>query len=158
MIRFLQDQSGAVTVDWVVLTGGLVGLGLATMAVVSGGVETTSGNVSGTMTGYEISSSFAPLSSIDNWLANYSPVNSGLHGPSWGPDAQGRSWVENTYANWSQLSDHQIGHMYTADYASAIMGDATRADYIAVQEQIMADRGIAIPTGNMSAADIAATF
>lgn len=37
--RFLRDESGAVTVDWVVLTGGLVGLGLATTAVISVGVE-----------------------------------------------------------------------------------------------------------------------
>jgi hypothetical protein len=36
---FLRDDSGAVTVDWVVLTGGLVGLGLAATAVISVGVE-----------------------------------------------------------------------------------------------------------------------
>ena len=38
-MSYFMDESGAVTVDWVVLTAGLVGLGLATMAVVSGGVE-----------------------------------------------------------------------------------------------------------------------
>jgi len=42
--EFLRNESGAVTVDWVVLTGGLVGLGLATMAVVSAGVEDLSGD------------------------------------------------------------------------------------------------------------------
>ncbi len=36
---FLRDTSGAVTVDWVVLTGGLVGLGLAATAVISAGVQ-----------------------------------------------------------------------------------------------------------------------
>ncbi len=36
---FLTSESGAVTTDWVVLTAGIVGLGLATMGVVSGGVE-----------------------------------------------------------------------------------------------------------------------
>ena len=36
---FLKSESGAVTVDWVVLTAALVGLGLAVMAVVSSGVE-----------------------------------------------------------------------------------------------------------------------
>lgn len=46
MKQFCADESGAVTVDWVVLTAGTVGLGLATMAVVSGGIETLSGNVS----------------------------------------------------------------------------------------------------------------
>ena len=39
---FLRSEDGAVTVDWVVLTGALVGLGLATTAVVSGGVENLS--------------------------------------------------------------------------------------------------------------------
>ena len=34
----------AVTVDWVVLTAALVGLGLAVMAVVSGGVEEPGNN------------------------------------------------------------------------------------------------------------------
>ena len=36
---FIKNDAGAVTVDWVVLTAALVGLGLATMSVVSGGVE-----------------------------------------------------------------------------------------------------------------------
>jgi hypothetical protein len=36
---FAHSESGAVTVDWVVLTAALVGLGLAVMAVVSSGVE-----------------------------------------------------------------------------------------------------------------------
>ena len=37
--NFAKSESGAVTVDWVVLTAALVGLGLAVMAVVSSGVE-----------------------------------------------------------------------------------------------------------------------
>jgi hypothetical protein len=35
-----------VTVDWVVLTAALVGLGLAVMAVVSNGIEDLSGDIS----------------------------------------------------------------------------------------------------------------
>ena len=42
---FAADESGAVTVDWVVLTAALVGLGLAVMAVVSGGVENLSNDI-----------------------------------------------------------------------------------------------------------------
>ena len=44
--NFAADESGAVTVDWVVLTAALVGLGLAVMAVVSGGVEDLSTEIS----------------------------------------------------------------------------------------------------------------
>ena len=43
--NFISDESGAVTVDWVVLTAALVGLGLAVMAVVSGGVESMTGQI-----------------------------------------------------------------------------------------------------------------
>ncbi len=42
---FAHSESGAVTVDWVVLTAALVGLGLAVMAVVSGGVENLSTDI-----------------------------------------------------------------------------------------------------------------
>ena len=42
---FAKSESGAVTVDWVVLTAALVGLGLAVMAVVSTGVEDASNSV-----------------------------------------------------------------------------------------------------------------
>ena len=43
--NFASNESGAVTVDWVVLTAALVGLGLAVMAVVSNGVEDLSGDI-----------------------------------------------------------------------------------------------------------------
>lgn len=36
---FAADESGAVTVDWVVLTAAIVGLGIAVIASVRGGVE-----------------------------------------------------------------------------------------------------------------------
>ena len=39
---FARDEDGAVTVDWVVLTAAVVGLGLAVMAVVKPGVGTVS--------------------------------------------------------------------------------------------------------------------
>jgi len=42
---FFMDDAGAVTVDWVVMTAATVGLGLASMAVVTGGVEDLSGDI-----------------------------------------------------------------------------------------------------------------
>jgi len=41
---FLRHEDGAVTVDWVVLTSATVGLGVATLAVVSGGISDLSGD------------------------------------------------------------------------------------------------------------------
>ena len=36
---FKNDESGAVTVDWVVLTAAIVGLGMVVMKTVGGGIE-----------------------------------------------------------------------------------------------------------------------
>lgn len=36
--RFVRDEDGAVTVDWVVLTAAIVGLGIAVIAVVAGSI------------------------------------------------------------------------------------------------------------------------
>ncbi len=52
--HFFRAEDGAVTVDWVVLTAALVGLGLAAMAVVSGGVEDLSGDISTDLAAVEV--------------------------------------------------------------------------------------------------------
>ena len=39
MKNFIQDETGAFTVDWVVLAAGLIALSFAVMSVVSGGTE-----------------------------------------------------------------------------------------------------------------------
>ncbi len=44
--NFHNDESGAVTVDWVVLTAAIVGLGLAVVASVSGGVNSLGESIS----------------------------------------------------------------------------------------------------------------
>ncbi len=56
--NFVSNESGAVTVDWVVLTAAIVGLGLAVMTVVSGGTETLTNKISDKMTSQTISSTF----------------------------------------------------------------------------------------------------
>ena len=42
---FANDESGAVTVDWVVLTAAIVGLGLIVMQSVGGGIEDLAGKI-----------------------------------------------------------------------------------------------------------------
>jgi Flp pilus assembly pilin Flp len=37
--RFTKDEAGAVTVDWVVLTAAIVGLGLVVMQTITPGIE-----------------------------------------------------------------------------------------------------------------------
>lgn len=55
---FANDESGAVTVDWVVLTAAIVGLGIAVMASVSGGLQDISGDIETQLTDQGISTTF----------------------------------------------------------------------------------------------------
>ena len=43
--NFRKDEDGAVTVDWVVLTAAIVGLGIAAVSTVSGGIDTAAASL-----------------------------------------------------------------------------------------------------------------
>ncbi len=45
LAKFAKDESGAVTVDWVVLTAAIVGLGAVVMTTVSGGVTSLASEI-----------------------------------------------------------------------------------------------------------------
>ena len=47
---FASDESGAVTVDWVVLTAAIVGLGLVVMTTVGGAIKTQATNIAADVT------------------------------------------------------------------------------------------------------------
>ncbi len=57
---FLNDESGAVTVDWVVLTAAIVGLGIAVLTSVSGGTTTLADAVSSHMASQSVGNASAP--------------------------------------------------------------------------------------------------
>ena len=154
VIQFYKDESGAVTVDWVVLTAAIVGIAIAVVSLISGGVEDASVGVNDELI---VASNFTFGGDDANWASGYLPLSE-QHGDTWsgdGVDDEGRTWAENTYDNWSVLSDEELVSKYNEDYSTATSTiDPTRADYVAVQETIMNDRGIPIPDGNLSAADI----
>jgi Flp pilus assembly pilin Flp len=52
--RFKKDEDGAVTVDWVVLTAAIVGLGIAVLTSVSGGTTSLADKVSSSLSGMTI--------------------------------------------------------------------------------------------------------
>ena len=59
MIRnFRDDEAGAVTVDWVVLTAAIVGLGIAVMAAVSNGLDSLSGKIETQLSSQTVSTTF----------------------------------------------------------------------------------------------------
>ena len=43
--KFHNDESGAVTVDWVVLTAAIVGLGIAVIVAIAPAIDTLAGNI-----------------------------------------------------------------------------------------------------------------
>lgn len=47
---FKNDESGAVTVDWVVLTAAIVGLGIVVMQTVGGGITSLSSKINNNLT------------------------------------------------------------------------------------------------------------
>jgi hypothetical protein len=56
--KFVDDQSGAVTVDWVVMTAAVVGLGIAALGTVASGLSNASSAVETQLTDQDISTSF----------------------------------------------------------------------------------------------------
>lgn len=52
--RFQKDEDGAVTVDWVVLTAAIVGLGLIVINAVRPGVTGLAGNISEELNGWTV--------------------------------------------------------------------------------------------------------
>jgi hypothetical protein len=56
--KFHTEEDGAVTVDWVVLTAAVVGLGLAALAAVRGGMKSLTGKVDSTMSAMTIQTTF----------------------------------------------------------------------------------------------------
>ena len=57
---FARDEDGAVTVDWVVLTAAIVGLGVAVMTSVSGGVGDLAGDISGSLVAQTVATYTVP--------------------------------------------------------------------------------------------------
>lgn len=54
--RFCRDEDGAVTVDWVVLTGGILILGILVTAPIITGATSTSSGVSGSLANAQVPS------------------------------------------------------------------------------------------------------
>ena len=58
---FAMAEAGAITVDWVVLTACIAGLGLAVMAVVTPGIEEVSGDIDNQLEATDVPLTFQEL-------------------------------------------------------------------------------------------------
>jgi Flp pilus assembly pilin Flp len=64
---FISDESGAVTVDWTVMTAAIAGLGIATYGVVSGGISNLSSDVAVQLGSQSIRTAFGELTFLDDF-------------------------------------------------------------------------------------------
>ena len=55
---FLHDEAGALTVDWIVLTAGLVGVAVSVFGLAAGGVEDMGDDLDGVLQSQTIETSF----------------------------------------------------------------------------------------------------
>ena len=56
--EFILDEDGAVTVDWVVLTAGFIGIGLAALSMMTSGTKTLTENISSNVAARSVSGTF----------------------------------------------------------------------------------------------------
>ncbi|WP_371153295.1 hypothetical protein [Jannaschia sp. 2305UL9-9] len=113
-IGFLTAEDGAVTVDWVVLTAAMVGLGLSVMGVVSTGVESQSEDISDYMTDSNLVKTYFGLRTVNGSFEDVF----GLAATSWGH--RGASTEGWTSLNGQQFEVVESGHggviAYDGDY------------------------------------------
>lgn len=152
---FLVDDSGAVTVDWVVLTAGIVGLGLATMAVVSAGVEDLSTDTSTQL------ASVTPDSMYD-WSSGTLMVNSGWGDLSIFSPIQSASGAESYAASVLAGQDGDYQAAYDQLYQQALdmtYADGESIDDFGAFEALAASNGVQLDTGdNMNYAEMHAAY
>lgn len=107
---FISDESGAITVDWVVLTASIVGIAIAVLLVISGGISTASGNIRGQLAGSE-------------------SVASLITGETASPYSGNISDYENYYDEVAH--DHyrdEEGNEYTVDNTTGVMTDDSNGE------------------------------
>jgi hypothetical protein len=91
---FWKDESGAITVDWTVMTAAIVGLGISSAAAVRMGVVSLGGEVESALSGTSVASIFGAIARLD-----FSSTD-GLETTPWG-------WVAtDSYQGWFTIGDN----------------------------------------------------
>lgn len=152
---FLSSESGAVTVDWVVLTAAIVGLALAVMAVVSGGVENLSGDTAEELASIEPGSLYDwnIASALENsgWgdLEIFSPRQSAA-----GAESYAAAVLSSNGGDYQATYDQLYQQALDMTYA-----DGESIDDFGAFEAMAAANGTPIDTGdNMNYAEMHAIY
>lgn len=153
--NFLKSEGGAVTVDWVVLTAAIAGLGLAALAVVSGGVEDLSDDTAVQLASVDIGSMY-------DWTSGTLMLNSGWGDLAIFSPVQSASGAESYVA--SVLSSHGGDYQAAYDQLYQQALDMTYAhgesiDDFGAFEAMAAANGVTLDTeGDMTYAEMHADY
>ena len=144
--RFIQTDTGAVTVDWVVLTGAIVGLGIATVASVRTGAISLGDDIEGSLSGATVAT-LGTLGGDGSVVAVAVTWTAG----QWTPHAPGH--YDTDWAWVQQLSDASVQSILEnyAQYADAPPGsghpiDRYRDQYLMAIDSAV-QRGLIPPPG-----------
>lgn len=107
--KFFADESGAVTVDWVVLTAAITGLGIASAAAVGTGVENLSGDVDGQLSTQTIAISFGDDSGDATEWSGQSAADYLAYGASLAPGNNGATYF---HAQQAAAGDAPSGYNF----------------------------------------------
>lgn len=142
---FLKSENGAVTVDWVVLTAAIVGLALAVMGVVSGGVESLSQD-----TAVELAAMDADGNGIYDWTTQ-AMANSGWGDLSIFSPRQSASGAESYAAGVLASNGGDYQAAYDQLYQQVLdmtYADGESIDDFGAFEALAAANNAVIDTGN----------
>ena len=155
MERFFESDDGAVTVDWVVLTAGLAALGLATMAVVSGGVGDLSDETSAELASVEPSSMY-------DWVSDTALVNSGWGDLGIFSSIQSAAGAESYAASVLAANGGDYQAAYDQLYQQALdmtYANGESVDDFGAFEAMAAAAGVSLDTaGDMTYAEMHAAY
>ena len=156
---FSKNEAGAVTVDWVVLTAALVGLGLATMSVVGSGVESLSTSSSQaiasapirtTFTSFTLSAATSDYNANGTFGAGIADLHD-IYGIDWETMEEGLllATISNGQMRQSGLEgtlqlteDFRLGAATWQDFATLYGSSATSEAAFLAEQPIMANPSI----------------
>ena len=140
--QFLASESGAITVDWVVLTAAVTGFGIASAVAVSGGVDDLAEAISTSLSGATV--------------ALLGEMGTGTEAPFeyallYASDSLYNNWM-TSFSTWSDSTLLQMYDVYAAGAENYInSGNLTNAAYYTdlayAMQQVAGTRGLEVSDG-----------
>lgn len=133
MRRFIRTETGAVTVDWVVMAAAVVGLGIASVGAVRSGAVSLGDGIGSSLSGAVV----ADLSGGESGAGGGWTWQTDYEMGAWGQ--QNREMAEAQIGGWT---DQQLTDLYS-HYLNNYGADGVDVAYLILSE--MDTRGIATP-------------